>query len=176
MISMPLPLVLASASRYSRCPRCPRSAPSSREGAKFLGKPGVSSARVQREDISRSTRRYLLPTWAVLSFLPGTRYQSYIFIVGVPHLSLASSLLSPLPAIVSYTSGSYVVVELSRSFSTPSHYLRGTDFIPSRPKDCPAKRIPECWRTLRLERLQVGTESRDRVFSLPSRPDGNESL
>jgi len=86
-----------------------------------------------------------------------------IFIVWIPHLSLVSSLLSLLLAIVSYTSGSYVVVvELSRFFSVLSH-LRGTDFISSSERlSC---EIPECWRTLRFKHLEVGTESRDRIFS-----------
>lgn len=103
-------------------------------GAKFLGKRASPPRAGTTGNIShaQSIRRYLLPTWAVYyPFSSTARYQSYIFIVGVPHLSLASSLLSFLPAIVSHTSGSYVVVGLSRFLSASSHHLCGTDFVSS---------------------------------------------
>lgn len=126
------------ASRYSKCPRCRRGAPSSREGTRseVSWETSVSSVRAGTTgNIShaQSICRYLLPTWAVYyPFSSTARYQSYIFIVGVPHLSLASSLLSFLPAIVSHTSGSYVVVVgLSRFLSASSHHLCGTDFVSS---------------------------------------------
>lgn len=102
-------------------------------GAKFLGKRASPPRGNNGGYFARAIDTSLSPSHMGSVILSsGARYQSYIFIVWIPHLSLASSLLSLLLAIVSYTSGSYVVVvELSRFFSVLSYHLRGTDFISS---------------------------------------------
>lgn len=161
-------------SRYTRSiPGWPRSAPSSRVGTRSEVSRETSPPTREQRRIFRARNRYVTIAFLHGQCYPilssGARYQSCIFIVGVPHLSLASSLLSLLPAIVSHTSGSYVVVvvELSRFFSAPSHHLRGTDFISPSERRPSCERDPDCRRTLRFKHLEVGTESRDRVFSIP---------
>lgn len=144
------------ASRYSKYPRCVLEVLYLRRkvhGAKFLGGRAFST---------------LSPSYMGSVILSsGARYQSYVFIVGIPHLSLASSLLSLLLAIVLYTSGSYVVVELSRSLSASPHHLHDTDLISSSERLFCEKNRRMFFGKQRLKRLEVGTESRDRIFSFP---------
>lgn len=137
-------------------------------GTKFPGKraPGTT------EDISRaqSIRRYLLSYMGSVSLSSGGAISVlHIYCRHSALISLALSLLSLLLAIVSHTSGSYViVVELSRlPFSTSSHHPHGTDFISS--EDWPAKRIPERFtRTLHLKHLEVDHGiARPHFFAFP---------
>lgn len=130
-----------------KCPRCRRGAPSSREGTRseVSWETSVSSASGNNgEYFARAVDTPLSPSYhgQCYPFSSTARYQSYIFIVGVPHLSLASSLLSFLPAIVSHTSGSYVVVELSRFLSASSHHLCGTDFVSSSSERPSCEKVP----------------------------------
>lgn len=98
-------------------------------------------------------RRYLLATMgSVLSF-PRRRDISLTYLLsGFSHLSLASSLLSFLPAIVSHTSGSYVVVvvvvELSRFLSASSHHLCGTDFVSSSSERPSCEKVPRILKNI----------------------------
>lgn len=119
-------------------------------------------ARTEKQGgIIRARSRY-----SAVSFLHGQcypllfhgRYQSYIFIVGVSHLSLASSLLSLLLARARLfpASGSYVL-QLSHSFSrlTRTTYVAQILF----PKDCLCERDLRR-RVLRLRHIGAGMESR----------------
>lgn len=93
-------------------------------------KTSVSSGAGYNGGISRaheSIRRYLLPTWAVLSF-PSAAAVSvlHIYCRDSALISSVVILLSLLPAIVSYTSGSYVVVRRRRVISLLLGHLAST--------------------------------------------------
>lgn len=108
----------------------------------------------------------LLPTvGSVYPFCFSTgRYQSYIFIVGVPHLSLAPSSLSLLLAparLFPMCLGRTFSPTLSRASSAHLHHLRRADFISERPS---SRKRDLRRRILRLEHLEVGMESRSRSF------------
>lgn len=86
------------------------------------------------------------------------RYQSYIFIVGVPHLSLASSLLSLL-----FARARLFPMRLDRTFSNYLSFSRltRTTYVAQIlfPKDCPCER--DLYRRIsRLRHVGVDMESR----------------
>lgn len=164
----------ASPSRYTRSiPGWPRSAPSSRvdtrsevsRGDERLPRRGNNGGYFARA-IDTSLSPFYMGS-VILSFPRGARYQSCIFIVGVPHLSLASSLLSLLPAIVSHTSGSYVVVVVVEAISlllgplAPSTWHRFYFAVRKTTVLRKGTRSVEEHCALNV------SESRERVFSLP---------